>query len=380
MRTVKILSLLLLVIVALSPRLTTAQPTIGGIINDYTPVISITGADCSSTVTVESAQKFAVGDLVLLIQMQGAAIFFNPDPSFGSIKNYGGAGLYEFNRIKKITGTTIELDQVIGRPFNVSGKVQLIRVPEFTDVQITTDLTCLPWDGSIGGVLALKASGVVTVSAPITVKGLGFRGGEYYRMIYDCGHTQYFCDGSSIDGANKGEGISSSLFQYQRARGAMANAGGGGNDHNAGGGGGSNYGAGGFGGCEWSGCSIRNLETRGIGGYPLQYSTTLNTVYMGGGAGAGHDNDQSATPGGKGGGIVIIQANELKGTNPVIDARGVNADSVLVVGQDGGGGGGAGGAVLLDVKNYTSTLLIKAGGGDGATTIFQGGHVGPGGG
>jgi hypothetical protein len=379
MRMVKILSLLFLIVV-LSPRLSTAQPTIGGIINDYTPVISITSADCSSSITVQSTIGFAVGDEILLIQMQGASIVLAPSTTFGSINSYGGAGLYEFNRIKKITGTTIELDQVIGRPFNVAGKVQLVRVPEFSDVKVSNQLTCKAWDGSTGGVLVFFASGKVTVEAPITVKGKGFLGGAYVRMEYHCGHTQYYCSNSEIDGTSKGEGIWISYDGFQRGRGAIANGGGGGNDHNAGGGGGANYGAGGFGGCEWSGCSDRNLDTRGIGGYALDYSTTLNTIYMGGGAGAGHDNDQSATAGGNGGGIVIIQANELTGTNPVIDARGVNADSVLVVGQDGGGGGGAGGAVLLDIKNYSSTLLVKSNGGDGATTIFQGGHVGPGGG
>jgi hypothetical protein len=51
-----------------------------------------------------------------------------------------------------------------------------------------------------------------------------------------------------------------------------------------------------------------------------------------------------------------------------------------VIGQDGGGGGGGGGAVVLDVKNFPSLIQVLAKGGDGATTIFQGGFVGPGGG
>src|ERR1043165_4312234 len=117
MRRVRTLSLLLLIVVILSPRLIDAQPTIGGIINDYTPVVTITASNCSSSITVQSAQAFSVGDLVLLIQMQGASISLTSGPSFGSINNYGGAGLYEFNRIKKITGTLIDLEQVIGKSF-----------------------------------------------------------------------------------------------------------------------------------------------------------------------------------------------------------------------------------------------------------------------
>ncbi|MGZ4054414.1 MAG: hypothetical protein ACXVPM_05900, partial [Bacteroidia bacterium] len=80
-----------------------AQPTISGIVNIYTPVISV---GCSNA-TVISTAGFAVGDRALIIQMKGAVIDSSNTSSFGNILNYSACGNYEFTTITSITGSTI---------------------------------------------------------------------------------------------------------------------------------------------------------------------------------------------------------------------------------------------------------------------------------
>ena len=90
------------------------------------------------------------------------------------------------------------------------------------------------------------------------------------------------------------------------ARGAPANAGGGGtdgrpsnNDENSGGGGGGNAGVGGLGGNTWS----SNLPRGGFGGSTVP--GTVSRVFLGGGGGAGSDNNNVLiSSGGAGGGAV----------------------------------------------------------------------------
>ncbi|RMG89147.1 MAG: hypothetical protein D6706_21820, partial [Chloroflexi bacterium] len=168
---------------------------------------------------------------------------------------------------------------------------------------------------------------------------------------------------------------------YECGKGAYANGGGGGNDHNAGGGGGSNAGAGGIGGQKLSPSPFYCYgEHPGIGGYPLDYQNQQGKIFMGGGGGAGHDNDVNGTSGGNGGGIVILSAPVITGNGWQINATG---ESALRSGGDGAGGGGAGGTVLLFTDTVVSPLYVIVKGGNGGNTNNAGSNQlchGPGGG
>ena len=50
------------------------SPSIGGIVNIYTQVLAISNDTCNTDLTVSSSSGFFVGDLVLVIQTQGATI------------------------------------------------------------------------------------------------------------------------------------------------------------------------------------------------------------------------------------------------------------------------------------------------------------------
>ena len=130
---------------------------ISGVINKYTPVTSF-GCD-SSQLYVLSPKDFSVKDKILIIQMQGAQVDTSNSILFGSIDNLGSAGHFEINQIESIVGNKIGLKFSLFFPYDISGKVQLIKIPEYTNA-IVNGLTCQNWDGSTGGVLVFEVKNI----------------------------------------------------------------------------------------------------------------------------------------------------------------------------------------------------------------------------
>ena len=285
---------LLLSILFLSFNITlNSQAEIGGIVNSYTKVIEI-NQPCN-TLTVEDASFLEAGDLVLIIQHQGATIRTENTEDFGDIISYNDAGNYEFNRAGKISGNTVQLIEDLNSQYSVGGKVQLVKIPEYKeDVVVRTTLTCAPWNGHTGGVLCFVSEGTVLLEANITVLGRGFRGGTMVDFISTnadrCRETDYVASFEDNIGSKKGEGVADFIPNMECGRGKQANGGGGGNIHNAGGGGGSNFGAGGKGGKEWVRCGSPVLEIGGEGGMAIAYNNFSNDkLFMGGGGGGGNE-------------------------------------------------------------------------------------------
>lgn len=338
---------------------------------------------CTATLTLDKSAGFSVGMNVLIIQMQGASINIANSANFGSISDLHSAGLYERARISSVTGNQVILENILLNNYDTDGSVQLISLPAYQNAIITDTLTAEPWDGQIGGVLALEVTDTLTFNAPIDVSGIGFQGGiADIQANNNCNAltnaNAYYYDLSNWRGAAKGEGIAKFIADREAGRGAQATGGGGGNDHNSGGGGGANAGAGGNGGennePDFLGCDGR---FPGIGGKAIP--DLNNRIFLGGGGGAGHENNDVGSDGGNGGGIVILIAHYLQGNNQSILAKGITPPTIT---GDGGGGGGAGGTVLLDIKNVVSPVLVQAQGGDGGSIDNKNGQRchGPGGG
>jgi len=356
----------------------TAQ--ISGVINLYTPVV---GFNCDSTVlSVGGTNGFFEGDLVLIIQMKGASVGLDDNNTFGNIIDTGYVGNYEFNRISIAGNGTVSLLFRLSRPFDVAGKVQLVRVPEYADVT-ATNLTCKPWDGTTGGILVLDVAGELSLQGNMDVSGNGFRGGQVEdanSLVYH--QTGYVFPYNPALSAEKGEGIAIIPTDKSYGSGKSANGGGGGNAHNAGGGGGGNGGAGGDGGLEYY--NIPNqptANTNGLGGQNVPVVQADKPI-MGGGGGAGHANDNVGESGGNGGGIVFIRANKLKANNFKILANGNDVVSPGTDRNDGQGGGGAGGSVFLNVQELVDVIQVEAKGGNGGNCLFYVNSqiIGPGGG
>lgn len=350
---------------------------ISGVINIYTPVTAIDR--CENTITVGSAAGFSVGDRALIIQMKGAQIDQSNTATYGDITNLGFAGNYEIGTIATINGTDIIFQNVMLNDYDVTGLVQLVRVPQYTDVTINATLTCDPWNGTVGGVLVFEASGTVTMGAAINidVSGMGFRGGNKSLEVYNgCSSMDYFYDFAVGLSGQKGEGIAPNPANADAGMGKLANGGGGGNHVNAGGGGGGNGGIGGNGGNQWSGCPV--IDIGGRGGLAMTYSNAANRIFLGGAGGGGHQNDGSnyGSSGTNGGGIVIIDAGTIAGSGQIASN---GLDQTYVAGSDGSGGGGAGGTILLSAGSVTANLNVYARGGAGGSCSTTGHGTGAGG-
>lgn len=405
-------------------------------------VTSITNLSGTTTFT-NSVNYFATaalapGDLVMVIQMQGATITTTDDANYGNITAYNNTGNYELKTVLSISTNTITFCEALTKSYTVGGtsRAQVVRVPRFSDVTFGTNANvyCKVWDGTTGGIVSLEVNGNLVLSGTINAGSAGFRGAAVATTSVNYGSTGYRSTVITT-GALKGEGIAGNQTDYaslngQYGRGAPANGGGGGDNHNAGGGGGSNAGnnavltpwngtgikpsgynsawnleaasfssdisrGGGRGGYSygsndqdaatvapgnagWGGDSRRNVG--GFGGRPLNYSSNT-LLFMGGGGGAGEENDGYGGAGGNGGGIVyLLVSGTVSGTGS-ITATGAAGSNTTSPGNDAPGGGGGGGAVVvLSNSTITGVSMSSAGGNGGSQSISGTESEGPGGG
>ncbi|MDF1629831.1 MAG: hypothetical protein P1U78_08555 [Alcanivoracaceae bacterium] len=388
----------------------------------YQPTGSV-GAG-STSISLTTTVGLAAGDMVLIIQMQGAGINSANTDSYGDGVAGGDAsgwlndsnftaGRYEYAGVASVGGGTITLNSPLINGYvraNASGTIgqsryQVIRVPQYDNLTLTGNISAPAWNGETGGVLPLDVANTLDFNGfSINMNATGFRGGGGFLHSGRGGASNTDFRNTSSNTAtgahgSKGEGIAGTpRYVYpgsgtridtgvegypngSYARGAPGNAGGGGtdgrpsnNDENSGGGGGSNGGAGARGGNSWN----SNLPVGGYGG--TAFPALPNRLVMGGGGGAATGNNGNSPPphGGVGGGIVLIRANDLA-DNGVINVNGSDGTTPNPV-NDGGGGGGAGGSALVLANSQTGTLTINAEGGNGGNADPGGVAHGPGGG
>ncbi|TDN39394.1 T9SS type A sorting domain-containing protein [Hymenobacter sp. UV11] len=405
----------------------------GTIVNVYTSLTADAAAG-AATITVSSSTltgsaftgSLAAGDLLMLIQMQGATINTAVGSSaYGAVTAYNNAGRYELAEVRTVpNGTTVTLQCGLNNSYTATGNVQVVRVPRYTTLTLNanTSIVASAWNGARGGIVALEVQGTTTLStgAAINVSGLGFRGGAIHNQsTFPNGGTGY-ASTSALLGAEKGESIAGSSTTYdgltgRYGRGAPANGGGGGNTHNAGGGGGANGGTGswtgtgnpnrgpgnaydnawnleaasfatstssgggrggytysvtnqdagtvGPGSAAWGGDN--RLNQGGFGGRPLD---ATNRLFFGGGGGAGDENNGVGSAGANGGGLIyLLSGGNLDGSSASLQANGAAAANAGS--NDAAGGGGGGGAIGLNISGTIAAgATVSATGGTGGTT------------
>jgi uncharacterized repeat protein (TIGR01451 family) len=435
---------------------------LSGTVNTYYAGVGTASAGATSITVSTPSSGFStqagVGDLLLVIQMQGASINSTNtssygdgapgDPASGST-SVGNSGEFEFVTVSNVavnptTDTlTIQGSGANGGLLNSyataaasvtqgAQSFQVIRVPQYASATLSSSLAALPWNGSVGGVLAVDVASQLTLGGTVSLDGDGFRGGGGRILTGQAGLVATDDVTLSTQNANgsKGEGIAGTphyvapalsaitpastakntvqtyaegLPNGSYARGAPGNAGGGAtdanppaNDQNSGGGGGGNGGTGGTGGFGWNSAGV----VGGFGG--VAFPATTGAVVMGGGGGSGTTNNGAwwdpvtntgnancganctgiYSSGTAGGGIVIIRAGSVTGTGTITS----NGQNALDEENDGGGGGGAGGSILLYANSGPLTgLTAIADGGNGGSTwpaqapgAFPGNRHGPG--
>jgi hypothetical protein len=158
-------------------------------VNVYTTLSADVIAGTSLSVRVADATGFQAGDLILLWQ---PATYVPAPPSGDSTPidlSLSRTGRWELARVSAaLTGildlTSTDTSVTPLQQGFAAGFTQIVRIPEFTTVDVENQARLVPaqpWDGSKGGLVAFLATGPVTVLGKISADGSGFRGGLVFQ-------------------------------------------------------------------------------------------------------------------------------------------------------------------------------------------------------
>jgi hypothetical protein len=279
----------------------------------------------TTSLQVTDATGLAVGDEVLVISMQGLT----------------APGAYEFQRVASLVGNTVGLTAGLNHAYNVANdQVVVQRVPNFGNVtvQSTGTLTSSAWNGTMGGIVAFRATGTVHVESTADETGrigadaLGFRGGPAVIGQYNDGYQgeSYRDLGGRSKSPNEGGG-GAGWYGYGDLSGADWGGGGGGGGHGTAGGDGEDGG----------------LDGYGRGGLAYAVSN-LSLMYLGSGGGW------------SGGTVFLVYGSSI----PPLLASEIVAGGIGGYGKNsdlGGGGGGLGIYYTQQVPEPGTVLLLLLG-------------------
>ena len=384
--------------------------TTSTVVNEYTSLTANAAAG-ATTITVAASTLnangrfpavLAAGDLILIIQLQGATISardsnqWDPnqaprDSSWGMINNYSNCGKWEFGEVYSVpNGTSITLDCQLKNNYTAGGKVIVVRVPRYASLTINNGgtITCDAWNGTIGGICAIEVQNNTTINAGgfIDATGKGFRGGSTHVQNNSFWNLNESAKKDDSMGAEKGEGVVGyqaagyNIYGGMYCRGAGGNAGGGGDAHNCGGGGGANAGdttlwnghgnpdnsVAGYSTAwdrQWVNFSANTSSGGGQGGYSFSASDRNPTTTSPGNTSWGGDNRHPY--GGLGGRPVDYSTGRL-----FLGGGGGSGDQ-----DDNDGGKGGNGGALIYLMNYGTVSgagTIRSNGNNGSNTTGAG--------
>src|ERR1700681_916533 len=223
-----------------------------GVINTYYPG-SGTAAAASTSITLGPATgaitPIALGDLVLVIQMQDATINSTNTGAYGDgvagdpatgWTAISSAGLYEYavaTSAVPLAGGVLTISsglintyvQAAPTPAQGQRDFQVTRVPQYAAATLTAGLTAAPFNGSSGGVLVFDVASALNLNgAAVSVSQTGFRGGLGRQLTGGPGGTgtDYVNLSANPFHAQKGEGIAGTpQYVYDSLTGTTANSG-----------------------------------------------------------------------------------------------------------------------------------------------------------
>lgn len=316
----------------------------------------IVDAEAGDTaVEVDDDAGFSAGDQILVINLQGA-----------------DAGRWEVAEVALTDSDVVSLRRGLQHRYPASDRVVVMRIAVYEDVIVEEHgvLHAPSWDGQIGGVLAMKVRGRLTVGGRIDMQGRGYAGGSRTRNL--CDPVSWGRDGEGIVGPGEVDD-------------PLSNHGGGGGGTVAGclgtsGGGGGHATPGSDGACGTADPELGCFPPGMGGGAYASYDLDGRVFFGGGGGGAGQ-RDALAGNGARGGGIVLVWAKEVVVDGGLIRSGGGRGADAGSSGDptDSGGGGGAGGSVLVFTPVTVATDFIDVSGGEGGDGYPLGAKGGAGG-
>ncbi len=360
--------------------------------------------------------SLAIGDLLMVIQMQDASINSSNNNTYGNGSGSGSgstavgrSGLFEFVRVTSVGASigftpalTNSYERAAATALAAQKTYQVVRVAQYSSLT-ASGITAPAWNGTTGGVAVVDVQNTLTLGSG-TVEGVtnrafflggkGFRGGAGRGLTAAGGaFTDFVTLSTANNNGSKAEGIAGTPFDVATltsnwgfrttnppaitrptapaliegypsgsyAAGAPGNAGGGGTDgngansENAGGGGGGNYGQGGIGGRPWN-SPLR--DTGGRGGTGYAGTLAFNRIFLGGGGGAGGTNNATSD--------AAVYLN-----------NGISCSLGTGLCSSGAPGGGI---VVIRARSITGSGVIDVRGGHGYNVLNDAGGGGGGGG
>jgi hypothetical protein len=164
-----------------------------------TASVTAVTATTATLSAVPAAGCFAAGDEVLLINLQGTTAA------------HDNVGNWDLLTVASTSGTTVTFTTSKTMSFGSSAgsdvgidteqKVALVRIAQFGDLTVSggKTITSAAWDGTSGGVVALRAA-KLTLDGTISAAGLGYRDGQWSRDDDSCSDNVDTQPGESIDG------------------------------------------------------------------------------------------------------------------------------------------------------------------------------------
>ena len=318
-------------------------------------ITAISGAKLTAE-SAAAAGKFAPGQEVLLINMQGTAT------------DAASVGNHELLEVDSVSGADVLLVKAPAKGYgdnkgNASLKTQkvfLVQVLRYSTLTVGGTLAARPWNGTAKGLglvavratlsLEVAAGGAVTTtaagyrSANFSCNGVSGVPGESLAPMPSTVKGQcYYNNPTNTANFGGGGGGLSSCNTYSCAT-QQLGAGGGGAGHGTVGTAGQANGA----------------KHKGGAAGLLYGKTDLSQIFLGSGGGAGaggYSGPGGGTYGGLGGGLIYLMAPTLtvKGAVTANGKKGGENSNCSSSHGSGSGGGGAGGSVRLSGKTVTIT-------------------------
>jgi hypothetical protein len=329
-----------------------ASSTVGA--NILGPITTISGY---MALINASASGFTVGDIVMFVQMDKNAGARNYD--LGRVTAIGSGTINVDFAEQAQNNATLSVSDMHVDWSNTGALVQVVKIECYSDLTINGGtITCDPWDGHSGGILAIDVEGTLTLNGgTINVDGKGFSGGATVSGGSN-GVTSGLTKGSAASTRSAAGGYAA-FGVYTRLDGSMGNKLGddqspacsGKSRHNGGDGGTGTFVGIAESGDAGPGAAANTGENHGEVADPNHLYINLGA----GGASGASGRGSSSGGGGGGGGAGYYYSGDGQPSLDPADGQDGNTASAGH-GGDGGAGGAGGGFIYLRAKNISGTM------------------------
>jgi uncharacterized repeat protein (TIGR01451 family) len=383
-----------------------APGAISGIVNTYyqgNGNLTIGSSSLTLGASIGAAGAVTVGDMLMIIQMQGATINSTDTDAYGDgtasgninsvtfsstaqangYTGLGQAGLFEYVRVTSTAGAAVSFTPALTNAYEQNTAAQprrtyqVIRVPQYPSASISaaSPVISLPWNGTTGGVVSIDVAGALSTSgsgAHINVSNQGFRGGAQglgvagINASFCCAGTYWFMSsGDAGNGGGKGEGIAGTpRFSHSYTGGSFDS---------------------GTGFLDAVAYPANSRIDLGVGnmGYPLAGTTTFGDFARGApaNAGGGGTSHNSGGGGGGNGGLGGNGGQTFNGDGGLRDVGGFGGSRLPQSGSPVAtriymGGGGGSGSLNNDTGNrghggYGGGIIVVRAGSISGSAVFQ---------